>query len=366
MPALPLVASPQGAPSAWSHEHPELSRANYLVLHQFPSPEVERLWRDMLHRADAPSGLITPDYLGRRESPRHFAVLALNHGAVTGVVTGLHLEKHVICGLPARPQICAESTDVEITNHALCEGLLAEAKDASLIDVFTWGWRQLSNFEQHGFKPRQVEANVVLDLTVGSRSLYKQFSNSRKRNIREAEKHGIEVFQATTEEDAAAFYSVCSAWKQTERKTIHSKLTLPAINQLVKLKGIYRIFLARYEGKVIAGSTVRFYPGGLAEYANNSSLDESIKLRPNDLLLWRSIEWACEQGCKKYSLGGSHPFLRRSGGIVVPIYRYRLDRTFLHRNHLKDSVKDICRNVLRRLPEPAEAMIKSALHKDYT
>jgi hypothetical protein len=299
-----LVVSPKVAQDHQS-SRARVTEAKYLILHQFPSPEVECLWQEMLHRTDAASGLITPNWLGHRESPRHFAVLAMNHGTVTGVVTGLHLEKRVICGLPARPQICTETTaDVDVTNHALWEGLLAEAKDATLIDVFTWGWHQLCNFEQHGFKARQVEANVVLDLSLGSKSLFKQFSDSRKRNIREAERHGIEVFQATTEEDAVGFYSVCSAWKQTERKTIHSNLTLPTIKQLMKLRGIYRIFLARYEGRVIAGSTVRFYPGGLAEYANNSSLDEFIKMRPNDLLLWRSIEWACEQGCKKYSLGG--------------------------------------------------------------
>ena len=88
-------------------------------------------------------------------------------------------------------------------------------------------------------------------------------------------------------------------------------------------------------GQVIAATTVRFYPKGLIEYSSNCSLDAFMDLRPNDLLIWRTIQWACEHGFKKYSLGASHPFLQKCGGVLVPISRYRFDRTFLHRHNLR-------------------------------
>src|ERR1017187_8244717 len=58
----------------------------------------------------------------------------------------------------------------------------------------------------------------------------------------------------------------------------------------------------------------------------------------NDLLIWKTIQWACEQGFWKYSLGGAHPFLRKWEGTIVPIYRYRLDRTFLRRHDFREDL----------------------------
>jgi hypothetical protein len=95
------------------------------------------------------------------------------------------------------------------------------------------------------------------------------------------------------------------------------------------------------------------------EYANNCSLDEFINLRPNDLLLWRTIEWACQKGFTKYSLGAAHPFLRKSGGTVTPICRYRLDRSLFHQHDLKDSARSQARSILAHLP----AGISNALRR---
>jgi CelD/BcsL family acetyltransferase involved in cellulose biosynthesis len=73
-------------------------------------------------------------------------------------------------------------------------------------------------------------------------------------------------------------------------------------------------------------------------------------LRPNDLLIWRTIEWACQQGFTKYCLGGAHSFLRKSGGSIVPICRYRLDRTFLHRRDLKENIRARARSLMDGAP----------------
>lgn len=217
----------------------------------------------------------------------------------------------------------------------------------------------LEGFQQIGFIRRELEGDVVLDLRLGPDAIYRQSHENRKRNIRAALKNGIEVSEATTKEDLLAYWDVYSRWRQTPRKEIFHNMSFDTAEGVHNLRHNHRFFLARYKGKVIAATGLRFQPGGMVEYANNCSLDEFLDLRPNDLLIWRTIEWACQQGFTKYSLGGAHPFLQKSGGTTVPIFRYRLDRTFLHQYELKDSIRARTRTISAHLPKG----IRNALRK---
>jgi len=77
------------------------------------------------------------------------------------------------------------------------------------------------------------------------------------------------------------------------------------------------LLLARYNGGVIAGVVLRFFPGGVVEVAANYSLKGALHLRPNDLLYWRAIEWSCAEGLTRCSLGGANLFLQKFGGKIV-------------------------------------------------
>jgi Acetyltransferase (GNAT) domain len=314
----------------------------FKVLYEFPSADIERSWRDCLTRVEMPSHCDAPEYFLEplRMGDGPFAVLAVEDDRVRGVLTGFRLGRHVMCGLPSRPQICVDSIeDAELTVETLAQGLLAEADSAELVSVYTWASRELKPFSARGFRTRQLPGSVVLDLTHGAVAVFKQFSKDRRRNIRYAEKHGVEVSEATTPRDIVEAYAVYSAWRGTERKKVRGSWSFESFEKTVTLRNNRRLFLARFEGKVIAINIFRFFPGGLFQSTANSSLDEFIYLKPNDLLQWKGIEWACSQGLRRHSLGGSHGFLLRFGGTVVPILRYRLDRTWLHRHDLRETVR---------------------------
>jgi len=93
----------------------------------------------------------------------------------------------------------------------------------------------------------------------------------------------------------------------------HSR-TFDMIETAHRLRSNHRRFLARWNGKVIAATGLRFYSGGMVDYANNCSLDEFLQLHPNDLLAWKTIQWACENGFTKYCCGSADSFFRRLGG----------------------------------------------------
>src|SRR5215475_8540008 len=326
----------------------------FLILHDYPSPEVDKLWREFLNRVDCPSHYDAPEYflepywIGKRP----FAVLAIdNSGRVIGVLTGLHLRGRVVCGLPARPQIRTDDTSSAIlASDRLAEGLLQEAGREKLIAVFAWSGLSLPGFQRRGFLCREFAGDIVLDLRMGTDNLFKQLHESRRRNIRNAIRNGVEVSEATTPEDTAAYWRVYSAWRRTARKVIRHDHSFARIERVHSLRANHRRFLARYNGQVIAATGIRFLKGGLVEYANNCSLNEFMHLRPNDLLMWRTVQWACEQGFPKYSMGGADSFHRRSGGTVVPVCRYRLDRTFLHRHDFKESIRARARLFLEKAP----------------
>jgi hypothetical protein len=327
---------------------------------------VEKRWREFLARIDSPAHYDAPEYFLEPywAGKRPFAVLALDRGRVSGVLTGLHVAGEVTSGLASRPQVRVDdSTDLTTASNGLIEGLLQEAGSGKLITVFTWSWLPLPEFGRRGFHRRELEGDVVLDLSIGAEALFTQFHKNRRRDVRLAMRNGVEVSQVTTLEDLAEYWSVYSVWRQTKRKKIVHDHSFATIERVHALPGNHRRFLARYKGKVIAASGLRFLPGGLVEYANNCSLDEFMHLCPNDLLTWRMVQWACEQGFKKYCLGGAHPFLRKSGGTVVPVWRYRLDRTFLRRHDLRENGFAMARSLLDKAPAGLGKKLRRLLGK---
>ncbi len=342
------------------------SAMTFTITHDFPPTDLEGAWRDCLTRVGLPSHYNAPEYFFEPQlvGQRPFAILAVDsRGAVTGVLTGLHQGHHLECGQISRPQICVDSgADVAATTDALARGVLEDGRVERVLSVYSW--MVLDSFRHRGFRMRPMEGVVMLDLTPGPEAVFKQFDENRRRNIRAAVKHGIEVFQASTSEDFAAAYEVYLAWLRTPRKRIlWNKMSSAVFEQTLRLSANRRLFLARHSGKVIAAVSLRFSPRGLLEFAANWSLDELMKLRPNDLLHWRVIEWACREGFPRYSLGGAHPFLRRFGGTVAPVYRYRLDRTWFHRHDLGEVLSDRAREWLRKMPEPIEQRIRRFLGK---
>jgi hypothetical protein len=335
---------------------------DFTIIYEFPASDLERAWRDCLSRVQYPAHYDAPEFFAEPywKGKRPFAVLALEADRVAGVLTGLHGRHEVMSGLPSRPQICVDTTmDVHAALDALARGLQAEQGSAELMTVYSWPSLDLSSFSAHGFRCRKLRGTVVLDLTQGPEALFKQFSKDRRRNIRFAEKNGVEISQASSAEDIVEAYEVYRAWRKTDRKEVVGETrTFEVFKEAALLTGNRRIFLARASGKVIAINIFRFFPGGLFESAANHSLEQFLHLKPNELLQWRGIEWACSQGLLRHSLGGSHEFLLRFGGTVVPILRYRLDRTWLRKHDLREAVLDIGRNTLRRLPPSVEKKVR--------
>jgi len=234
--------------------------------------------------------------------------------------------------------------------------LANEAGSDNVITFYSWVPLDLS---KHGYVCKPEEGVVMLDLLKGPEQLFSEFAGTRRTDIRNAIKRGLEVVIAETRDEFRAYYELYADW--CRRKRI-APCSFEVLEEALGLPN-RRLFVARYEGKLIAATIVRLYPGAMVEYAANNSLVEGLKLRPNDLLQWRIVEWACREGYKRYSLGGAHLFVRRMGGSIVPVYRYRNDRTWLRRYELDEALKASGRDVFNALPGRVKTLVRRALKK---
>src|ERR1700720_4272076 len=122
---------------------------NYQIVHDFLDRSTEAAWRELLSRLDLPSHYEAPEYflepfwVGKKP----FAILALEGDSMAAVLTGMHRADHVVCGLPARPQIAvAAGMDDGAALEALVDGLLHEAGRAKTLTVYTWPGLEMSPF----------------------------------------------------------------------------------------------------------------------------------------------------------------------------------------------------------------------------
>lgn len=334
----------------------------FLILEDYPGSELEAKWNDFVGRASYACAYTAPEFFKEPfwEGKNPFAVLVFDEGGeITGVATGLDVEGQINCGLEVRPQVSIRrDTDQRRFAAALAEALLEKSgKSGSLIRINSW--EEIAGFERHGFEIKESEDHrriVLLDLTVGAEEVFKGFSQSRRSDIRKAMRQKkVEVSELETEAELAELYEIHKAWcraKQIEPDTWEM------MQRFAALREGRRIFVAKHRGAVVAGSYFRMADRGVVEYAANNSQPEFLKYRPNDLIVWRAIEWACERGYTKFSMGGSHLFLRRFGGEVVSTYRYQLDRTFLKQHEKKEAVKKLVVRGYQALPDTARKKIK--------
>jgi hypothetical protein len=336
---------------------PAQGGASFRILHSSPAGPVEAQWRSCLRDCDFPTHYTAPEFflepmLRKRNG---FAVLSLMGERVTGILTGGRNGDHVQSGLSVRPQIAlSRDADRSRTMANLVAGLVVEAASAKLVDLFVWS--DMEALVERRFRQRRYEGVVMLDLSRGPDALFRKFSENKRRNIKKAIKYGVSVAPATSGEEISAYYRICVEWSLRKNLPIQPE---EEFRENFELTTNRLLLLARYEGKIIAGVVIRFFPRGTMEYAANSSLESALRFRPNDLLHWRAIEWGCREGLSKYSLGGAHLFLRKFGGEIVPTTRCRLDLSMFREYTVRDWLADKAEQARMCLPEGLFAVGRS-------
>jgi len=334
------------------------------IITDYPGAELEKQWLEFLTVSNYPSHYTSPGFFKEPHwtNKSAFAVLILDDGKIVAAATGLRMGKQIVSGFAVRPQVCI---DERADRREICENLaeafleLAEAGDGAVERLVLNCPEQMPEFAEFGLKEKRATGGdevVMLDLSRGTDAVFKKFSQSRRSDLRKSMRENlVQVSPIETEAELAELYKIHVDWSREKQLPADS---WEAMQSIFANRDYHRIFVAKHDGKVIAGSYFRFFPRGLVEYSANNSMPEFQHLRPNDLLVWKSIEWACGENFTRYSMGGSHLFLRRFGGETVAGYRYSLDRTFLKKHDRREAVRDFAVKTYQSLPEAARQKIK--------
>jgi len=183
------------------------------------------------------------------------------------------------------------------------------------------GWQKV--LRPLGFQanpiPTHVRRSWLLDITVPEQKLLAGMKRSWRYNIKVAERGGIQVKQASTPEELAAFYSV---YQQTSQRDDFTILPLKHYSDILELFGSdAALFLAEHEGETLVGHLLIRYGDWCWDMFGATS-ESHRNLKPGYLLHWKTFLWAKAQGCAVYDFRGI-PEILEPGEEMWNVYEYK-------------------------------------------
>ncbi|HLZ58385.1 MAG TPA: peptidoglycan bridge formation glycyltransferase FemA/FemB family protein [Ktedonosporobacter sp.] len=189
--------------------------------------------------------------------------------------------------------------------------------------------QRLAEQAMHTVQPIQPLRTIVLDLAPDEETLLAQMKEKWRYNVRLSGRKGVTVRVAETAEDVRAWYILLQATGERDQFGIHTCEYYLRAWELFGGHDQLRLFLAEYQGQLLAGIFVSLYAHE-AIYMYGASSNELRQLMPNYLLQWEAIRWARQQGAHHYdfwgipetdaedeAMSGVYRFKRGWGGRVV-------------------------------------------------
>lgn len=164
--------------------------------------------------------------------------------------------------------------------------------------------------------------------------VWKGYRPNLRRTIREALDARVLVEKVRDKKEVETFYNLYLASMRRKKGIIHYPFKLfTEMFPLIKQEKA-DIFLAKHDGKTIAGITM-VYSERVAHYFHGGSLTDYLHFRPNDLLFHTAIKKALKKGKAKFDFLGSSKEMK---GLIQFKEKWGTERISLFSLH-----KDITR-----------------------
>jgi len=193
-----------------------------------------------------------------------------------------------------------------------------------------------------------------LTLTREPEDVYRIFHRTQKQNIRVAIKNGVNVFRSTDMLSVREFYHLHCLTRKRLGLPVQPWNFFRALHNELLLKDKGFIMLAKKDGISLAGGL--FLLGGKTityKYAASNNFGQ--ELRPNHLIIWTAVQWACTHGFTMLDFGrcdldniGLRAFKCRWGAKEVP-----LEYTYwgkIPKPPVSGRIDSLAKAVLRRSP----------------
>ena len=190
-------------------------------------------------------------------------------------------------------------TSDEDARHSLLEAAIKLAKEGgdSYIELKT---RQPVRHD--AFQSSLLNHISELSLEADIETLYKNFSQNNRRNIKKADQADFVLREGRTAEDFETFYQLEVATRHRQGAPIYPADFFRHV--AAKMKNDVRLYLLSLDGRDIAGLVI-FHSGERAIYAYGGSLRNEVvnRLRPNNWMMWQAIKGAKADGYRIFDFG---------------------------------------------------------------
>lgn len=241
-----------------------------------------------------------------------------------GLVTGVRMRSLPV--VPPAGPLAPDDAGRRLLLEAACE-----AADRAGAKIWTLHSRGAGHEAlAPALRPKPKHPTWVLDLPEDvdeMRRGWKKTSNNLWRNIRKADRAGVTVREARSEDDLRTFYALYLRVMRRRCVLPRPFRQLQEDRRLLGPDGHFRLFLAEHEGDVVAGGLYHRL-GHTVDLLYNGSDDARLDVRPNHALYWHVIEWAASEGCSELDFGHARVdsslarFKAQWSAREVPEYRY--------------------------------------------
>ncbi len=208
----------------------------------------------------------------------------------------------------------------------------------------------------NGIPPSSFYYHHTLDLTKGKDQIYSGFCDTTRRNIKRAVRESIKVNILSNPEAMDSFYKLNCITRKKHGLPPQPYSFFKNIQQHIISRGLGFITLAFYKNTPIAGA-VFFHFGRKALYKFGASETKFLHLRPNNIIMWETINHLITSGFKQLSFGKTEPNnsgLRRFklgwGSSEERIFTYKYDLLKEKFVPNQDSSRGFHNNLFRLLP----------------
>jgi hypothetical protein len=182
-------------------------------------------------------------------------------------------------------------------------------------------WNISEVFLSLGYSLAGYLNEYIINLDNGIEYLWKTISHNKRKNIKKGMKENVEVFESRKREDLLAFYSMLQAAEKRGGFKSYPLKWFEAVWDIYKPE-LSKVFLTRWNNKNIAGVFTVMHSKTVYAFAAGS-FSEGWKVRPNDIMHWKVMEWAYQNGYSKYHMGFVSEPLPTEGTNSWGIWRWK-------------------------------------------
>ncbi len=165
-------------------------------------------------------------------------------------------------------------------------------------------------FHKQGFRDAPIhmhaESSWLLDVSPSEDELLKEMRKNTRYDVRRAIRDGVEVTSSTDLADVEIFNRLLEATVQRQHFTPFSLEFMQQQVETFAADDQVRVFLARYQGQVLAGAIVMYY-GNAGYYHHGASMPKRAKVSGAHLIQWEAIREVKRRGGTLYNFWGIAP-----------------------------------------------------------